>query len=147
MAVVSSSYGDDEGDSPIAEINVTPLVDIVLVLLIVFMITIPTIVAMDLLNERDLKIKLPRASAAVPLTFRVSDVIVNIEANGQYMVGGKEMTIEGLQAAIEQSEAANPERVNVMIRADKRCPWQFVVAAINVCNAVKVRSYSVTTLE
>ncbi|MBI2824744.1 MAG: biopolymer transporter ExbD [Planctomycetia bacterium] len=147
MAVVSSSYSDDDGDAPITEINVTPLVDIVLVLLIVFMITIPTIVAMDLLNERDLKIKLPRASAAVPLTFRVSDVIVNIEASGRYLVGGKEMAVEGLQAFIEQSEAANPQRVNVMIRADKHCPWEFVVSAINICNAVKVRSYSVTTLE
>ena len=44
MAGGAAGYTDDDEDAPITAINVTPLVDVVLVLLIVFMITIPTIV-------------------------------------------------------------------------------------------------------
>src|SRR6185369_4920909 len=56
-ASASSSFGDEEG--VISEINVTPLVDVVLVLLIVFMITVPAIVA-----SAPVKVDLPETSAA-----------------------------------------------------------------------------------
>ena len=53
----SVSYSDEGEDSIISDINVTPLVDIVLVLLIVFMITVPSIV-----NNPSIKVELPKAA-------------------------------------------------------------------------------------
>src|SRR6185503_1755656 len=52
-----ASYEDDDGGGMIADINVTPLVDITLVLLIVFMITVPSIV-----NNPSIKVELPKAA-------------------------------------------------------------------------------------
>jgi len=146
MAGGASEYTDDE-DAMITAINVTPLVDVVLVLLIVFMITIPTIVASDILNERELSIRLPRASDALPLTARVNDLVVNIEASGRYMVGGEPKTEDELKTLLRQAEADNPGRVNVVIRADRVCHWQYVVDVMNLCKAMKISSYSATTME
>src|SRR3954466_2967974 len=53
-----ASYQDEDGGGTIADINVTPLVDIVLVLLIVFMITVPSIV-----NNPSIKVELPKAAS------------------------------------------------------------------------------------
>ncbi len=147
MAGGASDYADDDEESLITAINVTPLVDVVLVLLIVFMITIPTIVASDILNERELSIRLPRASDALPLTARVNDLVVNIEAGGRYLVGGNPQSEEELTALLRQAETDNPGRVNVVIRADRACPWQFVVNVMNLCKAMKISSYSATTME
>src|SRR5215467_12490085 len=58
MAGATSTYEDDEGGGgTISDINVTPLVDITLVLLIVFMITVPSIV-----NNPSIKVELPKAA-------------------------------------------------------------------------------------
>jgi biopolymer transport protein ExbD len=147
MAGGAAGYTDEDEDAPITAINVTPLVDVVLVLLIVFMITIPTIVASDILNERELSIRLPRASDALPLTARVNDLVINIEAGGRYMVGGNPKSDEELQELLRQAEVDNPGRVNVVIRADRACPWQFVVNVMNLCKAQKISSYSATTMD
>ncbi len=41
----------------------------------------------------------------------------------------------------------NPGRASVVIRADKRCLWEYVVAAMNACKKAKIRDYRVTTRE
>jgi hypothetical protein len=41
----------------------------------------------------------------------------------------------------------NPARASAIIRADKRCDWEYVVAAMNACHKAKIRDYRVTTLE
>ena len=73
-----SLYNDD--DAPITDINVTPLVDIVLVLLIVFMITMPTIASMDARKEREMSVVLPQASDAKPLISKPKELFVNVDA-------------------------------------------------------------------
>ena len=54
MAAGVTTFPDEAEGATISEINVTPLVDVVLVLLIVFMVTMPTIVAIDAVIEREL---------------------------------------------------------------------------------------------
>jgi biopolymer transport protein ExbD len=147
MASASSGYSDDDQDSPIADINVTPLVDIVLVLLIVFMITMPAIVSIDLLNERELNIALPRASEARPITSRIEEVVVNVEATGRYVVRGARKSDTGLYNLFRQAAADNPGHVAVVIRADRNCPWNYVINVMNLCNRAQIREYTVTALE
>ena len=50
------------------------------------------------------------------------------------------------EQVFEAASAANPGRATVLIRADKRCQWDFIVAAMNACNKAKIRDYRVTTL-
>jgi biopolymer transport protein ExbD len=146
MAAFASSYDDDQ-DAGITDINVTPLVDIVLVLLIVFMITIPTIVAIDLSRERELKIVLPEASEAKPLSSPPPRLFVNVDSSGHYAVNGDARSLQELEGTIRQASLANPGRAVVLIRADKRCPWQYVVNVMNLCNAAKIPTYSVSAAE
>jgi biopolymer transport protein ExbD len=147
MAGSGSTYSDEGEDALISDINVTPLVDIVLVLLIVFMITMPTIVKMDALKERELNVVLPQASEAMPLIAKPKEVFVNVDADGQYTVKQKKQTEQDLLKLLEQAQADNPGRATVVIRADKRCRWQFVVNVMNLCNKARIRDYRVSTAD
>ncbi|HEX3657619.1 MAG TPA: biopolymer transporter ExbD [Pirellulales bacterium] len=146
MSASASTYSDDD-DALIADINVTPLVDVVLVLLIVFMITMPTIVRQDVFKERELEVVLPQASEAMPLTAIPREVFVNIDNAGRYTVKGVPKNEQELLKSLEQAAADNPAKAIVVIRADKRCPWQFVVNVMNLCNKAKIRNYRVSTAE
>jgi biopolymer transport protein ExbD len=147
MAGSGSGYADEGEDALISEINVTPLVDVVLVLLIVFMITMPTIVKMDSMKERELDVVLPQASEAMPLIARPKELFVNVDVDGHYAVKQAQQSEQELLRLLEQAEADNPGRATVVIRADKRCRWQFVVTVMNLCNQAKIRDYRVSTAE
>jgi biopolymer transport protein ExbD len=56
-------------------------------------------------------------------------------------------TEQGLYQILQQAYADNPGRATVIIRADKRCRWQFVASAMNLCNKAGIRDYRVSTSE
>ncbi len=131
----------------ITDINVTPLVDVVLVLLIVFMITVPTMVALDALKERELKVLLPQASEAKPLVAKPKELIVNVDAEGHFIVQQAKLTEPDLLRVLEQAHVDNPGRASVIIRADKNCRWQRVASVMNLCNKAKIRDYRVSVTD
>ena len=47
----------------------------------------------------------------------------------------------------KQASANNPGRQTVLIRADKRCVWEHVMAVMNLCNMAKIRDYYVASME
>jgi biopolymer transport protein ExbD len=147
MAGSAGGYADEGDDALITDINVTPLVDVVLVLLIVFMITMPTIVRMDTLKEREMSVVLPQASEAAPLSARPKELYVNVDAEGHYKVRGDAQTEAELAKILAQAQADNPGRASVKIRADRRCRWQCVVTVMNLCNKAKIRDYQVMTAD
>jgi biopolymer transport protein ExbD len=147
MSASSSHYSDEESEALISDINVTPLVDIVLVLLIVFMITMPTIVAAEALRERELSVVLPQASEARPLTSKPKEVFVNVDAEGRYIVRQSRLSEQELYQLLKQADADNPGRATVIIRADRRCAWQFVATVMNLCNRANIKDYRVGTAE
>jgi biopolymer transport protein ExbD len=147
MAGAASAYADDDQDAPITDINVTPLVDIVLVILIVFMITVPSIVATSLMEERDMSIVLPRAGGAQPMIARPERIVVNVNVTGQYTVGGAPKSKDELNELLRQAAADNPGRTDVSIRADKACPVQVVVDVLSRCAELDIRDCTVTVSE
>lgn len=146
MSASTSSYSEDD-DGLITDINVTPLVDIVLVVLIVFMITVPTMVTVDLMNEREMTVVLPAASEAKPITSRPTELFVNVDAAGRYVVAGETKTETELLQLFQQAQADNPGRAAVVIRADKRTVWQYVMNVMNACNKANIRDYRVMAAE
>ena len=140
----SSSAYEDDGSS-ISDINVTPLVDVVLVLLIVFMITMPTIVAIDALNEREIELNLPSASDASPLVVPPQAVIVNVDENGRYFVDGKVVTPIEVEGVLRRAATDNPTNQTVILRADKRVEVDYVVFVMNVCTKVGIVDCQLTT--
>lgn len=138
MAGGGGGYSDDGDGASISEINVTPLVDIVLVLLIVFMVTMPAIVAEDARNERELDLQLPQASQAAPLTKQPAEILVNVRSTGAYVVKGDVLTKEELAKQLSQAATDNPGRVAVLIRADRNTAWDRVVSVMDMCHALKI---------
>ena len=122
--------------------DLTPMIDCVFQLLIFFLVA--TRFAEE---ERELDVLLPDASEARPLTSKPGELFINIDQQGLYYVTGKVLTLEELDRTLRAAAVNNPGRVSVIIRADKRVVWSFVVAAMNACNKAKIRDYRVTTLK
>ena len=123
-------------------LSLTPLIDVVFLLLIFFLVA--TKFAEE---ERELDVLLPDASEAQPLTSKPRELFINIDAEGRYFVRGEILALDDLYSALKLAWVNNPGRASVIIRADKRCSWQYVVAAINLCLKANIRDYRVTARE
>jgi biopolymer transport protein ExbD len=126
----------------LGSLNLTPLIDVVFLLLIFFLVA-----SKFAEEERELDIPLPEASEARPLISDPPELFVNINAAGEYIVSGRKLDLRGLQEVLNRASEANPGRVSVILRADKRCTWEVVVAAINACLRANIRNYRATAWE
>ena len=122
--------------------SLMPLLDVIFLLLIFFLVA--TRFAEE---ERELDVLLPDASEAQPLTSKPGELFINIDRQGRYYVTGKILTLEELDRTLRAASVNNPGRLSVIIRADKRVVWSYVVAAMNACNKARIRDYRVTTLK
>ena len=112
----------DELYQPLAEINVTPLVDVMLVLLIVFMVTAPLLAA-------GVKVDLPRASAAAPLDPK-APIVVTVGKDGKLSLGTEEISPDRLIEAVEARLGEDRTRV-VRLRGDKDAAYGDVVTVMD----------------
>ena len=103
---------------PMSEINVTPFVDVVLVLLIIFMVTAPFL-------QGGLEIDLPKV-ASRGLDVR-EGLIVSVRADQTIAVGNKVVSIDEFEDALSRAGAA---RRPVFLRADQRVPYGTIVDII-----------------
>lgn len=110
----------------LATLSLTPLIDVVFLLLIFFLVATKFEE-----EERSMDVALPQASTAQPLTAKPNEIFLNIDAQGHYFIGTKRMDADGLLAEFQQAFVRNP-RTPVIIRADKRCSWQHVIAAMDI---------------
>jgi biopolymer transport protein ExbD len=108
--------------------NFTPMIDVVFNLLLFFMVASNFADA-----EQKIDLNLPQASEAQPLTKEPVEISININQNGQYFTGKRELTLAELEAFLQQSAINNPTNQRVIIRADKRVQFDHVVAATNAC--------------
>jgi biopolymer transport protein ExbD len=128
MAMGKGPSPDDEGSEGVfAEINITPLTDIFLVLLIIFMVTSTVIVQQGPGGgaQSGLKVNLPSGSAA-DVKARISDLSVAILADGRLVLSGNVVSAEELKAAFEKTKAENPQTL-VIVQADEGVPHGKVV--------------------
>jgi biopolymer transport protein ExbD len=120
MGKIPEGRDGDEGDEGVfAEINITPLTDIFLVLLIIFMVTSTVIVQQGPGGgaRAGLKVNLPKGGAA-DVTVRPTDLSVAVLADGRYVLGGNVATADELKAAFDKAKAENPDTV-VIVQADE----------------------------
>lgn len=114
MATGSSrDYGDDEdgGYRPMAEINITPMVDVMLVLLIIFMVAAPLLV-------QGVPVDLPKTSAA-KLAQPKKPMVVTLAADGALYIRDDQVTRDTLVPRLMQLRAAEGDTV-VYVRADRK---------------------------
>lgn len=123
-------------------LSLTPLIDVVFLLLIFFLVTSEF---ED--EERRLDIVLPTATSAVPMSVKPREVVIDVDSEGVIYLRGQTITLEQLQQLLTDSVAKNPTNQSVVIRADRQTSFQPVVNVMDVCNRTGVSDYSVTTQE
>jgi biopolymer transport protein ExbD/biopolymer transport protein TolR len=107
---------------PLADINVTPLVDVMLVLLIVFMITAPMLAA-------GMHVELPKAAAAQPLEPK-QPVIVTVRKDGEIFVGKDKVARDQLVTALRANVDGDRNRV-VHVRGDREARYGDIIAVMD----------------
>ena len=108
---------------PMSDINMTPLIDVMLVLLVIFMITAP-------LMTSSLKLELPTASGAQP-NDAPQFISVALDAQGQLFFGEEALEPAAFAARVIETARKNP-RTEVQLRADKGVPYGRVAELIGV---------------
>ena len=101
--------GEDDG-AELHEINVTPFIDVMLVLLIIFMVTAPIL-------QQGVTVDLPKVTAG-PLSGQEEQLVVNIAKTGQIFLNDTAMTPEQLGTKLRAIAAARPDR-QLYVRADQ----------------------------
>lgn len=116
------------------EINLVPLIDVVLVLIIFFVVT----TSFD--ARTVLKLELPRADGAPPEAGNAPLTLL-INAEGRYFVHDREVLrtdVDALKASLQEVAGDDRERT-VLIRADARTPWQAVITAYDALGQLGFR--------
>jgi biopolymer transport protein ExbD len=108
---------------PIAEMNIVPLVDVMLVLLVIFIVTAP-------LLTHAVKIDLPKASSAVNIT-KPEHIEFGIRENGDLFFNGESLTMAELPARFA-AEAAKQPQPEVHIRADRHAYYESIAKVMAV---------------
>jgi biopolymer transport protein TolR len=111
------------GSRPMSDINMTPLIDVMLVLLVIFMITAP-------LMTSSLKLDLPRAEGAKP-TDAQQFVTLAIDPQGRFFWGDEQVSIDTLRLRVREAAVRNPA-TEVQLRADKTVTYGRVTELIGV---------------
>lgn len=134
MAMGRVPGGDDDGtgdDGVFAEINITPLTDIFLVLLIIFMVTSSVIVNSGSGAKAGLKVNLPQGGTSADVVVKPSDLSVAILADGRIMLSGTVVNAEELEKTFVEAHGKSPDSL-VIIQADEGVPHGKVVEVMEL---------------
>ena len=126
---MGASVGKEDG-SPMAEINVTPLVDVMLVLLIIFMITTP------LMNHK-VKVQLPEAVVHKPKDDKKvveTPVTITVTENGDLYLNDEPTTKPAIESRLSV-EAQKQPQPPVQVRADSTTPYRMVGEVVKIAQA------------
>ncbi len=111
---------------PMADINVTPLVDVMLVLLIVFMVTAPMLAT-------GLRVDLPQTKSAQPINPK-QPLVISVTADGVIAVGTDTVALPALVSTLLKLTEGDTTRL-IQIRADKTAPYGAIIGVIDELSA------------
>ena len=120
-----------------SEINVTPLVDVCLVLLIIFMVVTPMMMA-------EVKVDLPRTSRALSMAAQSTQLTVAIREDGSVYVGGSPVAEAMLRETLAAMQAAEPDR-EVVVRGDRRLGYERVCKVLAMLSEVGFKRVGLVT--
>ncbi|MDN7855747.1 biopolymer transporter ExbD [Burkholderia cepacia] len=126
------SVGGDDNDEVISAINTTPLVDVMLVLLIIFLITIPVV-------THTIPVQLP-AERVQPLQTQPKSIEIAVNRQGDLFWGTEHVNLPTLVSRLKEISTQAPQP-DVHVRGDQATPYQYigrVVAACERAGVVKV---------
>jgi biopolymer transport protein ExbD len=119
MAMSVGGGGDDE---PMMDINTTPLIDVMLVLLIMFIITLPVM-------THAVKLDMPQAKNTPPPPVVVEPIQLEIDWDGTIIWNGTPVQLSALEGYFRVEAAKNPQP-EVHVRSNRRAPYDTVAKAL-----------------
>ena len=122
---------------PIAEINVVPYIDVMLVLLVIFMVTAP-------LLTPGVKVDLPQASATPVDNPDRETLVVTVDRKGKLYLDDREMNADALQAKVAAILRVRP-KTPVLIRGDRQVAYNHVVQTMVLLQAAGAPSVGLVT--
>lgn len=120
----------------VAEINIVPLVDIMLVLLVVFMISAP-------LMQQGVQVNLPKANAG-SLDEVPDQLVLVVKSNRSITINNTDIPRGTLRARLEAIAAAKPD-VQVFIQADQAIPYGFIAQVMGEVKQAKIHRVGLVT--
>jgi biopolymer transport protein ExbD len=120
-------------------IQLAPLVDVLLLLLIFFLMTWNAA-----RNENELDVKVPKASAAKEKNAPIGDVVVNVKADGNVVVNRRTLTGPELSDLLKSLVQLNTEQA-VVIRGDEAGAYKNIVGVLNICSEAGVTNVAFAT--
>jgi biopolymer transport protein ExbD len=126
----------DDTDEVMNEINMTPLVDVMLVLLIIFIITVPVM-------KHSVEVDLPRASSR-PEDAKPETVRLSVDAQGAYYWNESRIDDRDLERMLRQAAAKNPQP-ELHIRGDKAVRYERVAQALSAAQRAGLRKIGFIT--
>jgi biopolymer transport protein ExbD len=129
------AFKNDAGDDLQSDINVVPLVDIILVVLIIFMVTAPMIM------KPSINVNLPKAASGDATT--PSKLNIAIAADGRVVLDGKDASDDEIAKAAKDEVGKNPD-IQAIISADKDVPHGRVVSILDIVKGSGVKKFAIS---
>jgi biopolymer transport protein ExbD len=120
-------------------IQLAPLVDVLLLLLIFFLLTWNAA-----RNENELDVKVPKASAAKEKTSPIGDVVVNVKADGNVVVNRRTLSAAELSELLKSLVQLNADQA-VVIRGDEAGAYKNIISVLNICSEAGVTNVAFAT--
>lgn len=131
----------DTGGRAELVLELTPMIDVVFLLLIFFMLA--TTFADP---EREIDLDLPEAASSLVKDVDREELIINVSSDGTVSLGSERLTSDALLSELVQAARANPER-SVTIRGDREARHEAIVAVMDACGQAGLRNLAVGTIE
>jgi len=131
-------------DGVFAEINITPLTDVFLVLLIIFMVTSSVIVQSGVSGQSGVKVTLPKGSQNDISTAAPRSLAVAILADGRTIVGGTVVSLDELKTKLTQAHDTSAE-TTVIVQADSGVSHGKVVEVMELARGVGLEHIAIAT--
>ncbi len=127
---------DRHRTEPMSEINVTPMVDVMLVLLIIFMVTAPLLTV-------GVQVDLPKTKASI-IKGEDEPLAITVDATGQVYLQETEIELEGLVPRLSAITSNNPD-VRIFVRGDANINYGRVMEVVGTINAAGYRKVALVT--
>ncbi len=126
---------DGKTRSSLAEINVTPLVDVVLVLLIIFMVTAPVL-------QSGIEVAVPKTKTVNAIT--EERIVISIDRAQRVFIGNDAVNINEIGAKLRQ-KIRDPEGQPIYLRADENVPFGAFATVMDACKQAGITNVSIVT--
>jgi biopolymer transport protein ExbD len=123
-------------ESDIAEINMTPFVDIVLVILVIFMVTATFV------TQGKIPLNLPQATNAENHKDDQKPITLSLSETGELYYDDVALSIDELDTKMAQIGEKDP---HIVLRSDAKTPFEYVVKVIDICKKHRISTFAIQT--